>query len=74
MKKTPLAAALAMLTLALSAAAADQVVAIRAGKLVDVVAGKVLQDQTILVSGERITAVGPDDEVAVLPPVSGGTR
>ncbi|KGF82929.1 Xaa-Pro dipeptidase [Massilia sp. JS1662] len=65
MNKTPLAAALAMLTLTFSAAAADQVVAIRAGKLVDVVAGKVLQDQTILVSGERITAVGPSASTTV---------
>jgi imidazolonepropionase-like amidohydrolase len=47
------------------AVAAEKIVAIRAGKLVDVVAGKVLADQTILVTGERISAVGPSAQVAV---------
>ena len=51
--------------LASSALAADQFVAIRAGKLVDVVAGKVLADQTIVVKGERIAAVGPSGSIAV---------
>lgn len=58
-----------MVTLAVTAAparAADgKVVVIRAGQLVDVVAGKVLQDQTIVITGERITAVGPSASVAV---------
>jgi hypothetical protein len=36
-----------------------KVVVIRAGKLVDVVAGTVLKDQTIVIDGERISAVGP---------------
>jgi imidazolonepropionase-like amidohydrolase len=40
-------------------ASAPHVVAIRAGKLVDVVAGKVLIDQTIVISGEHIVSVGP---------------
>jgi imidazolonepropionase-like amidohydrolase len=44
---------------------ADQVVVIRAGKLVDVVAGKVLQDQAIVIRGERIAAVGPAASTAV---------
>lgn len=56
-------------TLAVAAApahAADgKVVVIRAGRLVDVVAGKVLQDQTIVITGERITAVGPSAAVPV---------
>ena len=69
MIKTTLATA-AMLALSLSATAADEVVAIRAGKLVDVVGGKVLTDQTILVSGERITAVGP----SAATPVPAGAR
>ncbi|MBA5686906.1 Xaa-Pro dipeptidase [Rugamonas apoptosis] len=43
----------------LAEAAPAKVLAIRAGKLVDVVAGTVLADQTIIVTGERITAVGP---------------
>jgi imidazolonepropionase-like amidohydrolase len=59
MTHTTFAAAAAMFFLSLSATAADQTVAIRAGRLIDVVGGKVLADQTILVSGERITAVGP---------------
>jgi len=67
--KTTLATA-AMLALSLSATAADEVIAIRAGKLVDVVGGKVLADQTILVSGERITAVGPTAGM----PVPAGAR
>jgi imidazolonepropionase-like amidohydrolase len=48
-----------------SALAAEQFVAVRAGKLVDVVNGKVLTDQTIVIDGERITAVGPTGSVAV---------
>jgi len=39
--------------------AKPNVVAIRAGKLVDVVGGTVLKDQTIIITGERITSVGP---------------
>jgi imidazolonepropionase-like amidohydrolase len=50
---------------AVSATAADKVVVIRAGKLVDVVAGKVLADQSIVINGERIVAVGPSGSVAV---------
>jgi hypothetical protein len=57
MKHHVLAAALAALGFAASAGGAEQVVAIRAGKPVDVVAGKVLVDQTIIVSGQRISAV-----------------
>jgi imidazolonepropionase-like amidohydrolase len=73
MKFTTLAAALATLgAVASLACAAEQapphlahVIAVRAGKLVDVVAGKVLTDQTILISGERITAVGPAASTAI---------
>jgi imidazolonepropionase-like amidohydrolase len=53
------------LACAASAPAADQVVVIRAGRLVDVVAGKVLADQTIVINGERIAAVGPSASVTV---------
>lgn len=67
MKHHVLAAALAALGFSASASGAEQVVAIRAGKLVDVVAGKVLVDQTILVSGQRISAVGPSASTAVPP-------
>ena len=38
-------------------------VLLRAGQLVDVKAGKLLADQGILVSGERIVAVGPWDSL-----------
>ena len=38
---------------------------IRAGKLVDVVAGTVLKDQSIVITGERISAVGPSASTAV---------
>ncbi|MGZ5198526.1 MAG: Xaa-Pro dipeptidase [Telluria sp.] len=66
MKIPTLIAALAVAgALAPSASAAEQFVAVRAGKLVDVVNGKVLADQTIVIDGERITAVGPTGSVAV---------
>lgn len=45
--------------------AANRVVAVRAGKLVDVEAGRVLTDQTIVIEGERIKAVGPTGSLAV---------
>ncbi|HJV03489.1 MAG TPA: amidohydrolase family protein [Burkholderiaceae bacterium] len=48
-----------------AANAPAKVLAIRAGKLVDVVAGTVLADQTIIVTGERITAVGPTASITV---------
>jgi imidazolonepropionase-like amidohydrolase len=39
--------------------------AIRAGRLVDVDSGRVLTDQTLLIRGERIEAVGPTAEIKV---------
>jgi imidazolonepropionase-like amidohydrolase len=66
MKLTHLFAGLVVAGTAASAAfAADQFVAIRAGKLVDVAKGAVLTDQTIVIDGERITAVGRTGSVAV---------
>jgi imidazolonepropionase-like amidohydrolase len=66
MKFSTLIAALAAAgALTSPALAAEQFVAVRAGKLVDVVNGKVLIDQTIVIDGERITAVGPTGSVAV---------
>lgn len=52
---------------AAAAAAADsgKVVVIRAGRLVDVVAGTVLKDQVIVINGERISAVGPSASTKV---------
>src|SRR5471030_44519 len=48
-----------------SFADSPKVVAIRAGKLVDVVAGTVFKDQTIIITGERITSVGPSASAKV---------
>nr|WP_315254908.1 amidohydrolase family protein [uncultured Duganella sp.] len=55
----------AILGAATQASAADEVTVIRAGKLVDVVAGTVLKDQTIVITGERITSVGPSASAVV---------
>jgi imidazolonepropionase-like amidohydrolase len=61
-----------VLTVALTSACAAQstaeqpsLVAIRAGKLIDVKAARVLQDQTILIRGERIEAIGSRATVAI---------
>ena len=48
----------------------QQGVAIKAGRLVDVEAGRVLRDQVILIEGERISAVGP----AATLPIPAGIR
>jgi imidazolonepropionase-like amidohydrolase len=44
---------------------ADRTLAIRAGRLFDSVNGRMLSKQVVLVSGERITDVGPDGQVAI---------
>lgn len=41
---------------------------VKAGRLVDVLAGRVLDNQGILVEGERIKAVGPVDEIVKAAP------
>ena len=43
--------------------AAPKVVLIKAGRLIDVRAGRVLENQGILVEGQRIKAVGPFTEI-----------
>lgn len=49
-----------------AATAADApVTAVRAGRLVDVVAGRVLDDQLILIEADRISAVGPAGTLAI---------
>jgi imidazolonepropionase-like amidohydrolase len=58
-------AALSFVALANAETAPEHVTAVRAGHLVDTVAGKVLNDQTIVITGERITAVGPTGSVSV---------
>jgi imidazolonepropionase-like amidohydrolase len=55
----------ALPSFAADAKAEAKVVVIRAGKLVDVVAGTVLKDQTIVITGERITSVGPSASAKV---------
>ena len=52
--------AIALAQPAAPAAAPDAVTAIRAGHFIDVVAGRTLSNQVILVSGSKITAVGSD--------------
>ena len=49
---------LGMLATTLQAATVDKVVAIRAGQMIDVVAGRTLANQVIIIEGERIKTVG----------------
>src|ERR1700730_18236941 len=49
-------------------APADQVIAIKAGKLYDPVAGKLLNDQVVIIHGDRISDVG------INLPIPGGAR
>src|SRR5471030_275534 len=58
-------AVLALLFVAATASANEKVIVVRAGKLIDVVAGKVLVDQTIVIAGERILEVGPSASTKV---------
>jgi len=44
---------------------AAQVIAIRAGRLFDTTAGQMLTKQVVILSGERITAVGPEAKVKI---------
>ena len=51
-------------------ASAQVITAVKCGKLIDVVAGRVIENAVILVAGERITAVGallefPPDAVVI---------
>lgn len=56
---------LSSLVLALPAPAEEHSVYIRAGRLIDVAAGKVLTDQTIVIEGERIARVGESGRIEV---------
>ena len=42
-----------------------KLIAIRAGSLIDVAAGRVLTDQVVLIEGERISAVGPAGKLSI---------
>jgi imidazolonepropionase-like amidohydrolase len=44
-----------------------QVIAVHAGRLVDVKSGQILARQVILIQGERITEVGPEAQVKIPP-------
>ncbi len=55
----------ACLAIGLPALAAEPVVAIKAGHLVDVEAGKVLDKQVLLIQGERIQAVGAAGTITI---------
>ena len=59
-RSTPLLAALLLLASLVPTGAQSKVTAIRAGRLVDVEKGAALSNQTILVEGGKITAVGPN--------------
>ena len=43
----------------------SQVVAVRAGRLFDSKSGQVMTKQVVLVQGERITEVGPEDQIKI---------
>src|SRR5215472_2939808 len=51
------------------APAAPKRVAVRAGKLFDPKSGKLLSNEVVLVSGERIIDVGPAGQVSIPPDV-----
>src|SRR5207237_10518149 len=46
-------------------AQSSQPVAIRAGRLFDSKSGRILENQIVLVDGEKISAVGPADQVQI---------
>src|ERR1043165_558233 len=50
---------------AIQCAAAPGAVAVRAGRLVDSNTGRLLTDQVVLIQGERIVDVGPNDKVRI---------
>lgn len=62
-RRAVIAAALLAATPAFAQDAAT--VAVRAGRLVDPVAGRVLTDQTILIAGERVAWVGPTAQAQI---------
>ncbi|MEX0643782.1 MAG: amidohydrolase family protein, partial [Parvularculaceae bacterium] len=63
--RSPIFAAFLALASAGAALADEAVVAIKAGRLVDVVAARVRENQIILVEGARIKAVGPAATTAI---------
>src|SRR6266852_8467360 len=61
--KFTLSFALLMIAAAVVASAQGQVTAVRAGKMFDPKSGTNLANQVVLISGDRITDVGPADRV-----------
>jgi imidazolonepropionase-like amidohydrolase len=49
---------------------AERAVAVRAGRLFDSVSGRMLTKQVVLITGERITEVGPEGQVRIPPGVT----
>jgi imidazolonepropionase-like amidohydrolase len=63
--KSVLSVALLILAAAVVASAQGQVVAVRAGKMFDPKSGTNLANQVILITGDKITDVGPADKVKI---------
>src|SRR5665213_2752725 len=63
--KFALSIALVVLAAAIAASAQGQVTAIRAGKMFDPKSGTNLSNQVILITGDKITDVGPTDKVTI---------
>ncbi len=72
MKKTAVVLMLSfsLFTIAFPQAKPEQVTLIKAGRLIDVRAGRVRENQGILVQGQRIKAVGPLDQIQRSVPAS----
>jgi imidazolonepropionase-like amidohydrolase len=64
-KKIVLSALLMVLAVAVGVSAQSQVVAIKAGKMFDPKAGMNLANQVVLISGDKITEVGPASSVKI---------
>ncbi len=62
-----LAAAAALVPITAAAQASERTIAIKAGKLVDTVAGRVLTDQVVLIKGDKIVSVAAAGAAAVPP-------
>ncbi len=63
--KSALSIAVLMLTAAIVASAQGQVTAVRAGKMFDPKSGTNLANQVVLITGDKITDVGPADRVKI---------
>src|SRR5579862_2065057 len=64
-RKSVVSALLVMLAVAVGLSAQSQVVAVRAGKMFDPKSGTNLANQVVLISGDKITDVGPAATVKI---------